>query len=113
MAGFLPSANTTLIPQLSYEDYEMQFPHLQEGGWGKVYSASMRSQPNEYVAMKFFGYTKQQPITSEIMKEINLMKSLIGVEGVVQLVGVFADTPQGYSKVISSSLGSPYSFSSK
>lgn len=50
--------------------------------------------------MKFFGYTKQQPITSEIIKEINLMKNLIGVDGVVQLIGVFNDTPQGYSNDI-------------
>jgi serine/threonine protein kinase len=101
MAGFVSSsAETTTvatIPQLSYENYEIQFPHLQEGGWGKVYSAVVKNNSQEFVAMKFFGYTKQQPITSEIMKEINLMKNLIGVEGVVQLVGVFADTPQGYS----------------
>jgi hypothetical protein len=49
--------------------------------------------------MKFFGYTKQQPITTEIMKEINLMKNLVGVEGVVQLVGIFSDTAQGFSKI--------------
>lgn len=105
MAGFAAAVST--VPQLSFEDYEIQFPHLQEGGWGKVYSAVVKGSSQslerekdaneEYVAMKFFGYTRQQPITSEIMKEINLMKSLIGVEGVVQLVGVLTDPPQGYS----------------
>jgi hypothetical protein len=103
MAAFASSlavaaGGSPTIQQLSFADYDVIYPHLQEGGWGKVYSASLKADPNETIAMKFFGYTKQQPITSEIMKEINLMKNLIGVEGVVQLVGVFSDTAQGCSK---------------
>lgn len=34
----------------------------------------------------------------EIKKEIGLMKGLAGVEGVVQLIGTFDDSPRGYCK---------------
>lgn len=96
MSSFLSSLT---VNQVNFNDYEVQQPHLQEGGWGKVYSAKEKRNNNNYVAMKFFGYTKQQPILSEIMKEINLMKSLVGVDGVVQLIGTFDDRPEGYSKL--------------
>jgi serine/threonine protein kinase len=45
------------------------------------------------------GYTKQQPQMIEIRKEIGLMEGLRGVEGVVQILGVFDDSAQGYCKM--------------
>ena len=47
--------------------------------------------------MKFFGYTRQPPHPANIAREIELMVSLRGVEGSVQLIGVFDDTPEGLS----------------
>lgn len=36
MAGFAGNYQQETIPQLSFTNYDIQFPHLQEGGWGKV-----------------------------------------------------------------------------
>jgi serine/threonine protein kinase len=46
--------------------------------------------------MKFFGYTSKKPILEEIEREINLMQSLVGIPNVVQIEGVFQDSPEGY-----------------
>lgn len=59
-----------------------------------MYSAKRLSDGSE-VAMKFFGYTRQTPHPESIAREIELMVSLRGVEGSVQLIGVFDDTPEG------------------
>jgi serine/threonine protein kinase len=48
------------------------FIDLQEGGYGKVYSATRKSDGLR-VAMKFFGYTRQKPDVEEIRKEVALM----------------------------------------
>ena len=61
-----------------------------------MYSAKRLSDGSE-VAMKFFGYTRQTPHPESIAREIELMVSLRGVEGSVQLIGVFDDTPEGLS----------------
>ena len=61
-----------------------------------MYSAKRLSDGSE-VAMKFFGYTRQPPHPANIAREIELMVSLRGVEGSVQLIGVFDDTPEGLS----------------
>mmetsp|Transcript_1844 Transcript_1844/g.2926 ORF Transcript_1844/g.2926 Transcript_1844/m.2926 type:complete len:567 (+) Transcript_1844:64-1764(+) len=79
--------------QLKYEDYIVE-DMLQEGGWGKVYAAKHRTDGST-VAMKFFGYTKQPPGSVDIAHEIMLMTALEGVEGAVQLIGVFKDTASG------------------
>ena len=92
------SSTSSTSRQLTPADFTVNFPHLQEGGWGKVYSARLKNDENVKVAMKFFGYTRQRPSYEEIMKEINLMRSLKGVEGVVQIIGTFNDTTTGISK---------------
>ncbi len=56
---------------LKFEDFTIN-NFLQEGGYGKVYSATRKSDGFR-VAMKFFGYTRQKPLVDEIRKEIALM----------------------------------------
>lgn len=96
MAAFGSSYAGSVRPQrhvpLHFADYRLG-PYLMSGGWGTVYSATDRS--GKKVAMKFFGYTVRAPILEEINKEIDLMASLSGIPGVVQLEGVFQDTAQG------------------
>ena len=58
--------------------------------------------------MKFFGYTERRPISIEIANEINLMKTLNGVQGVVQMYGVFDDTPKGLISSKNPSFLRPY-----
>jgi serine/threonine protein kinase len=83
-------------PRVKFDDY-CDLQYLREGGWGKVYAA-VRKSDHKKVAMKFFGYTGNEPIHSEIYKEIALLMNLAGVEGIVQLEGVFDDTAPGYVK---------------
>ena len=56
---------------LNFQDFEMGI-FLQEGGYGKVYAATRKSDGLR-VAMKFFGYTRQKPDVDEIRKEVALM----------------------------------------
>ncbi len=58
--------------------------------------------------MKFFGYTAFRPIHSEIANEINLMIALNGVQGIVQMYGVFNDTPYGLIEGKNPSFLRPY-----
>jgi serine/threonine protein kinase len=46
--------------------------------------------------MKFFGYTSKKPKLEEIEREIKLMQSLAGIPNVVQIEGIFQDSPEGY-----------------
>lgn len=78
MAAFLPAEDGNhmqgLISSrrfLKFEDFEID-KFLQEGGYGKVYSATRKSDGLR-VAMKFFGYTRQKPDVEEIRKEVALM----------------------------------------
>ena len=67
---------------------------LQEGVMGKVFRGKRKRDKKE-VAMKFFGYTRQQPRLESVLAEITIMKSLVGIEGVIQLEDVFMDTYRG------------------
>jgi serine/threonine protein kinase len=91
------AASTSPVPghvnAVQFSDYHMG-QHLMSGGWGTVYSA-IRKADGKRFAMKFFGYTQRVSVLEEINKEIALMASLCGIPGVVQLEGVFFDTPLG------------------
>ena len=82
------------IGSANYAEYA-DFTFVRAGGWGTVFSAQRISDGKKF-AMKFFGYTSNRPNITEIEKEIRLMVSLRGVEGVVQLEGVFSDSAMGY-----------------
>lgn len=74
-------------------DYSVK-SYIQEGAMGKVFAA-VRISDGKKVAMKFFGYTIRRPTFSEMEKEIQLLMSLKGIDGIVQLEGVFLDTADG------------------
>lgn len=67
---------------------------IQEGGQGKVY-VGRDNETEKLYALKFFGYTTRRPKLKEIDAEIDLMKSLEGIEGMVQMHGVFMDSQMG------------------
>jgi serine/threonine protein kinase len=78
MASFLPDDEGNYMSGLissrkflKFEDFEID-KFLQEGGYGKVYAATRKSDGKK-VAMKFFGYTRQKPDVEEIRKEVALM----------------------------------------
>ena len=56
----------------------------------------MRAADANMVALKFFGYTNRRPDPVHIQHEIELLWSLKGVGGIVQIEGVFLDTAEGY-----------------
>jgi serine/threonine protein kinase len=74
-------------------DYSIK-SYVQEGAMGKVFAA-VRKTDGTKVALKFFGYTMREPSFADMEKEIQLLISLRGVEGIVQLEGVFLDTVNG------------------
>ena len=91
-------ANSAVVPashapRVEFSDYTI-IAFVQKGGWGTVYS-SRRNRDGKLFAMKFFGYTERQPGIADIASEISLMLSLKGISGVIQLEGVFNDTPAG------------------
>ena len=61
---------------------------------GKVFAA-VNKTTGKRVAMKFFGYTERAPSFADMEKEIQLLISLKGIDGIVQLEGVFLDTVNG------------------
>jgi calcium-dependent protein kinase len=61
---------------------------------GKVFGGE-KKRIRTPVAMKFFGYTRLLPTASCVATEIELMRSLVGIEGVIQILDVFMDTPKG------------------
>jgi len=67
---------------------------IQEGGQGKVYVGTEKSTGQKF-ALKFFGYTGRHPKLKEINEEIDLMANLHGIDGMVQMHGVFMDTAAG------------------
>jgi serine/threonine protein kinase len=89
----LDSALSGSVPILQADDFEIK-DLLQIGGMGRVYSG-LRKSDNKPIALKFFGYTKRTQSEREILREINLMQALVGINGVVQLLGVFFDTSEG------------------
>jgi serine/threonine protein kinase/Ca2+-binding EF-hand superfamily protein len=80
-------------PLLSSNDYEV-LHYVQEGALGKVYCGRCLST-NQLVALKFFGYTKRKPRSRYIYHEIQNLSLLKGVEGIVQIQGIFYDTLEG------------------
>ena len=67
------------------------------GAYGVVINA-IRKVDNKNFVMKFFGYTINKPDTSWILREIDNMRSLKGIHGVVQIEATFTDTAEGYLK---------------
>jgi serine/threonine protein kinase len=78
---------------LSASDYAFG-PFIAEGGMGTVYAGICVSD-RKFVALKFFGYTDKEPRDSDIDREISLLMAVSGVEGVVQIKGVFMDSKSG------------------
>ena len=89
----LDDAIMPAVAVLSVDDYEIG-ELIQIGGMGRVYSG-IRKSDRMKIALKFFGYTKRTQTEKEIVREVNLMQSLVGIPGVVQLLGIFYDTEQG------------------
>lgn len=76
------------------EDYVIDPKCVATGAWGTVHRAT-KKQTGELVAMKFFGYTKNQPVNRMISAEVMCMMKLVGVSGAVQIIGIFRDTKLG------------------
>jgi serine/threonine protein kinase len=88
------------VPRLRADDFSIaESEFMCHGGWGAVYNVKKKIGTG-HVAMKFFGYTKNRPNITSIRREITLMNSLRGVQGVVQLVGIFDDSVDGLGKPI-------------
>lgn len=82
------------VPRLNALDYHLNPTPLCNGGWGVVHQAThLRTRTT--VAMKFFGYL-QLPSLTEIQREIELMRCLAGLPGVIKLYGTFDDVRMGY-----------------
>jgi serine/threonine protein kinase len=62
------------------------------GEYGWVVDGVRHGKP--YV-LKFFGYSKKQPDTNWILREIDNLNHLKGIDGAVQMEGTFNDTPEG------------------
>lgn len=69
-------------------------PFIAEGGMGTVYAGICVSN-RKFVAMKFFGYAERKPREVEIHREISLLMAVQGIQGMVQIHGVFMDTAKG------------------
>lgn len=65
------------------------------GGYGVVVSATKLKDAERCVA-KFFGYAENRPDVSWIMREIDNLRHLQGLKGVVEIKGTFLDSPQGH-----------------
>lgn len=83
-------------PSLEYSDFA-HIRYEQEGGWGQVHSFRNKYSPNDLCAMKFFGYSKNEPNHIKINEEVDLMWSLRNIsQGVLKLHGTFLDIQTGY-----------------
>ena len=67
---------------------------IARGGYGVVHGA-IRISTGEELALKFFGYTRNQPRVKWIIKEIQLMAKAKACPNAVQIIGVFYDTEDG------------------
>jgi serine/threonine protein kinase/Ca2+-binding EF-hand superfamily protein len=69
---------------------------IQQGGSGRVYSGFWNNgNTQQRVALKFFGYTDREPNERQIYEEIDLLQTLRGIDGIVQLLATFMDHPWG------------------
>mmetsp|Transcript_22186 Transcript_22186/g.32284 ORF Transcript_22186/g.32284 Transcript_22186/m.32284 type:complete len:633 (+) Transcript_22186:58-1956(+) len=84
------------IPVLDPDDYEIE-KYIAEGGMGVVYSAIQKNK-NHKVAFKFFGYNETKVILEDIYREIDILSKVAGIDGMVQLYGVFMDSSSGYAE---------------
>jgi serine/threonine protein kinase len=66
---------------------------IQQGGSGRVYGGLWNKKTP--VALKFFGYTDREPNEKQIYEEIDLLQTLRGIDGIVQLQATFMDPPCG------------------
>jgi hypothetical protein len=82
------------VPRLNPMDYQLDPQRLCSGGWGVVHRAH-HARTSATVAMKFFGYLKE-PCLSAIRREIELMRCLAGLPGVIKLFGTFDEVAFGY-----------------
>ena len=66
----------------SINDFEIQsqLNANSQGSYGVVVNAVRKSDRKEFV-MKFFGYTKNKPDISWILREIDNLRALVGIEG--------------------------------
>jgi serine/threonine protein kinase len=84
----------TPIPEINPSDYRISH-YIAAGGVGVVYSA-IHHYSGEKIAMKFFGYSTKSVNRKDIFHEIELFAAVNNLRGIVQLKGVFLDTPHGY-----------------
>eukprot|EP01038_Epipyxis_sp_PR26KG_P006062 gene6062-8346_t len=64
------------------------------GSYGVVMNARRRSDQKEFV-MKFFGYTNSKPDLNWILREIDNLKNLKGINGLCQIEATFNDSKEG------------------
>ena len=81
----------------SIHDFEIrdQLDRSSQGSYGVVVDATRRSD-GKYFVMKFFGYTKNKPDISWILREIDNLRALGAIEGVAQIEATFTDSAEGY-----------------
>ena len=78
------------LPRSSY----LTGPALGDGIMGIVH-AGIEKDTKKFVALKFFGYFEKVPKIEDIEREICFLMAMKGVEGIVQIEGVFMDTSGG------------------
>lgn len=80
----------------SIKDFEIQaqLNGSSQGSYGVVVNAIRNTDGKEFV-MKFFGYTKNKPDISWILREIDNLRALEGIKGVAQIEATFTDTAEG------------------
>lgn len=71
----------------SIRDFEIQtkLNGTSQGSYGVVVNAIRISDRKEFV-MKFFGYTKNRPDISWILREIDNLRALIGITGLYKII---------------------------
>ena len=103
-------ASAPQVPRIDPSEYIIDHKCTAHGAFGVVHRARKRVSgrvsdavsecvsecvSEGVVAMKFFGYTDNRPQMDAIAHEIECMAKLTGVQGVVQIHGVFDDTEEG------------------
>ncbi len=66
----------------SIDDFDIQ-PNIGEncsGSFGVIVTAIRKTDQKEFV-MKFFGYTRNRPDVSWILRELDNLRALVGING--------------------------------